>query len=43
MTEETKTEDQDLEEDQVQALTNKEEEEVLHMTIEEVILNLTPD
>lgn len=43
MTEETKTEDQDLEEDQVQALTNKEEEEVLHMTIEEVNLNLTPD
>ena len=43
MTEETKTEDQDLEEDQVQVLTNKEEEEVHHMTIEEAILNLTPD
>jgi len=45
MTEELITEDQDqeIEEDQVQVHTNKEEEEVHLMTIEEVIQNLILD
>lgn len=45
MTEELITEDQDqeIEEDQVQVHTNKEEEEVHLMTTEEVIQNLILD